>query len=287
MRVAIVIPAYNEARTIHGIAQRALRQCSDVIVVDDGSTDCTAAALDDLPVILLQHGTNQGKGAALWDGFVKALALGADAVVSIDGDGQHQPEDVARLVRAAAVHPHRLVIAARLRERECSPRARYIANRVADFWVSWAAGHAVADSQSGQRLYPAALLAQVSLCHDDKARFAFESDILIRAARLGYPSVAIPIAAIYDAAARPSHFRPVRDIGRIVRTVAGHILAAGLNLRGLWRSLRTRPIVVDSIEAEDSLKCAGPALRRAGERGGAASFVDNATGFPSSRERRG
>jgi glycosyltransferase involved in cell wall biosynthesis len=254
MRVAIVIPAYNEARTIHAIAQRALRQCAIVIVVDDGSTDGTAAALGDLPVILLRHETNQGKGAALWDGFVAALALGVDAVVTIDGDGQHQPEDVARLVLAAAAHPHRLVIAARLRGRESSPGARYVANRVADFWLSWAAGHAVADSQSGQRLYPAALLAQVSLRHDDKVRFAFESDLLIRAARLGFPSVAVPIAAIYDPDARPSHFRPVRDIGCIVHTVAGHLLAARFNLPGLWRSLRTRPFVVDSDESQADVR---------------------------------
>src|SRR6187200_50617 len=122
MHAAIVIPAYNEARTIHAIAQRALRQCADVIVVDDGSTDGTSAALADLPVILLRHETNQGKGAALWDGFVQALALGADAVVTIDGDGQHQPEDFARLVLAAAAHPNCLIIAARMRRRESAPR---------------------------------------------------------------------------------------------------------------------------------------------------------------------
>src|SRR4051812_34533605 len=101
MRAAIVIPAFNEARTIRDIAQRALSQCRDVIVIDDGSTDGTAAALSDLPLILVRHQTNEGKGAALWDGFTRAMALGVDAVVTLDGDGQHRPEDVARLIRAA------------------------------------------------------------------------------------------------------------------------------------------------------------------------------------------
>jgi glycosyltransferase involved in cell wall biosynthesis len=258
MHHAIVIPAYNEARTIHAIAQRALRQCPDVIVVDDGSTDGTSAALADLPVILLRHEANQGKGAALWDGFVQALALGADAVVTVDGDGQHQPEDFARLALAAAAHPHCLIIGARMRSRESAPRARQVANRIADFWLGWAAGHAVADSQSGQRLYPATLLKQVSLRHDDKTRFAFESDLLIRAAKLGYPTVAVPIETVYDPAARPSHFRPVRDIARIARVVAGHLFASRFNLSGLRRSLRTAPCIVpdqdDSVASPSGVR---------------------------------
>jgi hypothetical protein len=185
---------------------------------------------------------------------VEALARGADAVITIDGDGQHQPEDVPRLMQAAAAFPHRLIIAARMRGREAAPRMRYVANRIADFWLGWAAGHPVVDSQSGQRLYPAALLTQVSLPHDDKTRFAFEADILIRAARLGYPSVAVPIDTVYHAAARPSHFRPVRDIVGIVHVVGGHLLAARLNVVALWRSLRTPACIVDIPESDRGLR---------------------------------
>ena len=250
MQAAIVIPAYNEARTIRGLVERSLRQCAQVIVVDDGSTDGTGAALEGLSVDVLRHDRNEGKAASLWDGFQHALASGADMVITLDGDGQHQPEDVSRMLLAANDYPHRIIVAARLKGREKYPKARRRANRFADFWISWAAGHGIADSQSGQRLYPAALLRQLQARHDAGAAFTFESEALIRAARLGYTTVAVPIAAIYDPAGRPSHFRPVRDIARIVAMVAGQLIATGLHPRGLWRSLRFPARVADAAPRE-------------------------------------
>jgi glycosyltransferase involved in cell wall biosynthesis len=247
MLAAIVIPAYEEATTIRDIAERSLRQCPLVIVVDDGSTDGTGAALEGLPVEVLRHAHNQGKASSLWDGIQLALANGAECVVTLDGDGQHQPEDVPRLLLAAREHPHRVIIAARLKGRELYPKSRRRANRFADFWISWAAGHGIADSQSGQRLYPAALLRQLEVRHDAGAGFTFESEALIRAARLGYTTVAIPIAAVFHSQGRPSHFHPVRDIGRIVAMVAGYLLASGMYPTGLWRSLRFRARMADAL----------------------------------------
>jgi glycosyltransferase involved in cell wall biosynthesis len=249
MTVAIVIPAYNEARTIRSVAERALRQCPLVIVVDDGSTDGTRAALAGLAVQVRLHPSNQGKAASLWNGFQCALDHGADAVITLDGDGQHRPEDAARLLQAAREHPHCVVVGARLLGREAYPRARNMANHFADFWLSWAAGHSIADSQSGQRLYPAALLRQLRVRHDAKAAFTFESEVLIDAARLGFTTVAVPILAVFDPDGRPSHFRPVRDIARIVGMVALHLLATGMNPAGLWRSLRA-PVCVTEIVAD-------------------------------------
>lgn len=260
MRATILIPAYNEARTIRDIAVRSLRQCETVIVVDDGSTDATSAALEGLPVVLLRHERNRGKGAALCTGFADALARGAEAVVTLDGDGQHKPEDVPRLTAAARLHPHRLVVAARLLGREHYPRVRYFANRFADFWLSWAAGHAIADSQSGQRLYPADLLKQLGLRHDAPAAFALESEMLIDASRLGYTCVCVPIWAIYDPAGRRSHFRPVSDLAAIVGSVAGRLLGSSMNLPGLWRYLRESPCVVDSPQVADPV---APSVGRA------------------------
>jgi glycosyltransferase involved in cell wall biosynthesis len=247
MPAAIVIPAYQEVRTIRGIAERSLRQCALVIIVDDGSTDGTSAALEGLPVQVLRHERNEGKAASLWDGMQLALAEGADAVVTLDADGQHQPEDVGRMLLAAKEHPHRVIVAARLKGRESYPAVRRRANRFADFWISWAAGHPIADSQSGQRLYPAALLRQLEVRHDARAAFTFESESLIRAARLGYTTVAVPIDALWNSAGRPSHFRPVRDVARIVGMVAGQLLATGLYPAGLWRSLRFPARIADAL----------------------------------------
>jgi len=241
----VLIPAYDEARTIRELVQRVLACCPEVVVVDDGSRDGTGEAVADLGVTLLRHQINRGKAAALATGFEWALARGADAVVTLDGDGQHRPEDIPRLLAVAETHPGRLVIGARLFGREAYPRARNFANTFADFWVAWAAGHPVADSQSGQRVYPARLLRAVADLRERSSGFTFESEVVIRAALQGFTTVAVPIEAIHHTSGRRSHFRPLRDIARIVAMIAGYLLRSGLNPRGLWRSLREVPCIVD------------------------------------------
>jgi glycosyltransferase involved in cell wall biosynthesis len=249
MDLAIVIPAYNEARTIRGIAEQALRQTDRVIIVDDGSADGTSEALAGLPVVLVRHCSNLGKAAALWDGFRVALDGGADFMATLDGDGQHLPADIARLMRVARRYPDRIVIGARLRTRANAPLARRCANGFADFWISWAAGYPIADSQSGERVYPASLLRHVQARHDQSAAFTLESELLILGARLGYECVSVPIATIYESDARASHFQPARDIPRIGALVARSLFAQRMHPRGLWNSLRSVPAIVDESAA--------------------------------------
>lgn len=246
IRDVVLIPAYNEAATIRDLAQRALRESPWVVVVDDGSTDGTAAQLAGLPVTVLANGRNLGKAAALWKGIDHALALGATRVVTLDGDGQHDPGDIARLLHAAERFPGTIVIGARLHDKRNFPARRYYANQFARFWISWAAGYAIADTQSGFRVYPAELFAR--LTHDDVSwgRFVFESEILIAAGERDVASVAVPIPGIYPAFARASHFRPVVDIARIVLMVAGRLLRRGMHPRGLWRSLNL-PATIEAV----------------------------------------
>jgi len=236
MKIVAVIPAYNEAGTIRDVAARVLRVLPDLIVVNDGSSDSTREELAGLPVTTISNPTNMGKGASLARGFAIALAEGADAVVTLDGDAQHCPEDIPRLVEAAQAHPGRIIIGARLWDRGKVPPLRYIGNRFANFWVAWAAGFPVADSQSGFRLYPASLLRSVTV--NPSGRFAFESEILIEAGRAGVRTTAVPIAALYPANARPSHYRNAVDTARIVRMVAWKLITRGLYVPGLVRSLR-------------------------------------------------
>ena len=235
MKLVAVIPAYNEAATIRDIAARTLRFIRDVIVVDDGSTDGTAARIEGLGVTLVSNPRNLGKGASLWHGFALALSEGADAVVTLDADAQHCPEDIPRLVDAARAHPGRIIIGARMWDRDTVPPLRYFGNRFANFWVAWAAGFPVADSQSGFRLYPASLLRRVNV--NPGARFAFESEILIEAGRAGVRTAAVSIAALYPPDARASHYRPAADTARIVCMIAWKLLSRGLDLPRLVRSV--------------------------------------------------
>ena len=216
---------------------RTLGIVDDVIVVNDGSTDSTVAALEGVGVTLVSNPTNLGKGTSLWRGFALALADGADAVITLDGDAQHCPEDIPRLVAAADAQPGRIIIGARLWDKDKVPPLRYFGNRFANFWVAWAAGFPVTDSQSGFRLYPANVLRQVNVFHGPNARFAFESEILIEAGRAGVRTSAVAISALYPPNARASHYRSAVDTARIVRMIAWKLLSRGLDPVGLFRSL--------------------------------------------------
>jgi UDP:flavonoid glycosyltransferase YjiC (YdhE family) len=237
-RSVVVIPAYNEAGTIGAVAARALAQVPDVIVVDDGSRDGTAEALQNVPVKILRHDRNLGKAAALWSGMQEAIARGATAIITLDGDGQHEPESIPALLALHRRNPDAIIIGSRLHDGRAIPMARYLANRVANFWLSWAAGQPIADSQSGFRLYPAILLSSLALSCDRTKGFVFESELLIEAGRRGIPIRSIPVSAVYGRHLRRSHFRQVRDIARITRMVARKLLARRMDLPGLLRSRR-------------------------------------------------
>lgn len=239
--VIIVIPAYNEAATIADVIERCLQVGREVIVVDDGSLDETAAIAANFPIELLRNETNAGKAASLVKGMRRAVEHGADIVATMDGDGQHRPEDLEALLACAARHPGLIVIGSRLHDRDAFPRERYIGNRIADFWISWACGYRVTDSQSGFRLYPAGLVRRLDLPHGPERGFVFESEILIEAARAGVRSVSTPIPALYEGTlVRASHFQPLRDVLRIIRMVAWKLVSRGFNPLGLWRVLTGR-----------------------------------------------
>jgi glycosyltransferase involved in cell wall biosynthesis len=237
---AVVIPAYNEAATIRGVAARALSQIATVIVVDDGSTDGTTHALENLPVILLRNSENCGKAASLWLGSQEAVRRGARFIVTLDGDGQHSPEDIPKLVSAHASAGESIIIGSRLHAKAEIPPLRYWANRTANFWISWAAGCPIEDTQSGFRIYPCRLITKTNLRHDHAHSFVFESEILIEAQRLAVGIVCVPVNVSYTQLPRRSHFRPVMDIARIVRMVGGKLLTRGLNPGGLLRIVQHR-----------------------------------------------
>jgi hypothetical protein len=130
-----------------------------------------------------------------------------------------------------------VIIGARRRDQRRAALRRYIANCVADFWISWAAGDPFEDSQSGFRVYPASLLSRVKIKHGKARSFVFESEVLIEATRLGYRSRSVSIEGLRHPGARPSYFRPVLDVARITRMVGWKLISRGMHPIGLYRAL--------------------------------------------------
>ncbi|HET8942892.1 MAG TPA: glycosyltransferase family 2 protein [Rudaea sp.] len=241
----VVIPALNEAREIRTVVEDALAHCANVILVDDGSSDGTSDAVADLEIERIRHEQPTGKAGALLDGFRRAQQLGCDGVLTMDGDGQHAAKDLPRLLAAAAKYPNHIVIGARLLSRSNAPGKNRFGNQQADFWVSWACGQHVVDSQSGQRYYPRAVV-ELALTLP-RGGFVFESEILIEAARRGIRTVSVPIEARYAADRRASYFKPLRDVLSITRMIAWRLICGGLMPRNYWRARRVPPIVVDTV----------------------------------------
>lgn len=244
--VAVVIPALNEALRIREVVQGALAHCPRVIVVDDGSDDGTAALIADLPVTVLRHPQRMGKGASLRSGFREALRQGARAVATMDGDGQHSAADLPRMIDTFNRHPDCVVVGARLRKRSCQPWYRRLGNDFGDWGISWACGFRLVDTQSGQRLYPAAACAMEDVPGEG---FVFEAQMLISAARrLGLGVVALPVDTRYAGegeAFRKSHFRLWHDLRLITSHVVLQVLGHGNVIGEYRRTRRTQPVIDD------------------------------------------
>ena len=251
-RIAVVVPALNEALRIRDVVQGALRHCPNVIVVDDGSDDGTHDCIADLPVIVLRHAQRMGKGASLRDGFHEARQRGFSGVLTMDGDGQHSASDLPRLLDAANRHPGCIIIGARLRKRAQQPLHRKLANEFGDWGLAWGTGYQVADSQSGQRFYPEAVMAMEDIPGEG---FVFEAQIVISAARrLSTRCVSVPIESRYRCAGsdeqfRASHFRPLTDLYRITSHIVLQALRYG-GLREVHRCIQANPPLIDDPSGE-------------------------------------
>jgi len=219
LRYAIVIPAYNHGTQVQGVVEKCLQLRLPVIVVDDGSTDSTPNVLASLSgITVIRHKKNQGKGASLLTGFAAAFRI-ADWVITIDADGQHDPEDILSLIQAVPGGQRPLVIGKRAgMERGNVPWTSRWGRRFANFWVWTSCGRWLSDSQSGFRVYP---LPETLHLGTKAKRYQFEVEVLVRAVWCGIPIIEAPVRALYGPLEeRVSHFRPWLDFWRNTRTFA-------------------------------------------------------------------
>ena len=236
--ICVVIPTYNNEGTITAVVQATLQECRDVIVVNDGSTDGTRDILHGMEgITLVEYAENRGKGYALKCGFRRALQMGFAYAITLDGDGQHYPDDIALFLKANQQHPGALILGSRQMDGiERSLGSRF-ANEFSNFWFYVQTGRRLADTQTGYRLYPLKKLHGLELL---TSRYEAELELLVQASWHGVEIVPINIKVYYPPLAeRVSHFRPIRDFARIsvLNTVLCFFAVVyGLPLR-LWRWL--------------------------------------------------
>ncbi len=229
--ICVVVPTYNNDGTLRDVLERLLSLASDIIVVNDGSTDSTADLLDRFKdrITVVTHTRNRGKGHALRTGFRTARSLGYRYAVTIDSDGQHYPEDLPGFVRAIAEYPGALVVGKRdLTDVDINGKSSF-ANKFSNFWFHVQTGRRLDDTQTGYRAYPLDRLHGLGLL---TSRYEAELELLVFSAWGGVPIEQIPIRVYYPPQSeRVSHFRPVPDFTRI--SILNTLLCGGAILYGV------------------------------------------------------
>lgn len=204
-RYCALIPAYNLERTIARAVHRTRAYLSHVLVVDDGSRDNTARLAEESGADVLRIPINRGKGWALRAGFRRLLEEEGNGVITLDGDLQHDPDDIPRLIEAFETSGADIVIGSRMGKSEGMPRVRYYTNRVGVFCISWAAGQPLEDTQSGFRIYSRRVMESIPL---RTTRYDTETEITIKAGLKGMRIVSVPVKTIYHSGGENfSHYR--------------------------------------------------------------------------------
>ena len=214
-RISALIPTYNNCRTLQSVVERTLQQLPAVLVVDDGSTDDTAAILRGFGerIRVHRHPQNQGKGAALRHGFQILRSAGCDYAIAVDSDGQHFPEDIPRFLEKLSQQPGAMLLGSRDMIGVGAPgKSRFglwFSNRALRFLT----GLRLDDSQTGFRAYPLEAISRLDL---QGQRFDLELEVLVKLAWQGVPILSVPIQVSYQPeGGRVTHFRPVRDFMQI------------------------------------------------------------------------
>lgn len=195
MKLVIVIPAYNEARVIKQVARSVLDVgYADILVVDDGSDDDTAGEAEKAGAVVIRHRLNRGKGAAAKTGIEAALGIGADVIVIMDGDGQHDSGDIRNLVAPIIRGESDVVFGVRPFSNSGMPRSRVLFNRFGNVVTSVFAGIRVSDSQSGLRAFSRRAALLIDTVAD---QYEYETEVIREIARHRLQFTEVPITVRY------------------------------------------------------------------------------------------
>ncbi len=252
----MLIPTYNNERTLKRVIDGVLKLTQNVIIVNDGATDSTTKILKEYTQLTQVHFIiNKGKGIALQEGFKKAHQLGYQYAITIDSDGQHYPEDIVSFVNEIEKSPNSLLIGDRNMNQEGIPKKSSFGNNFSNFWFRFETGIRLTDTQSGYRLYPLETLANLKYFTN---KFEFEIEIIVRASWKGIKVKNIPIQVLYDESERVSHFRPFKDFTRIsiLNTVLVLMALLYIKPRDLFRKLKKKGLkqflLEDLLQSNDS-----------------------------------
>ena len=244
LKICVIIPTYNNERTLKRVIDGVLEITDDLIVINDGATDSTSRILKkytDITQIYLPK--NKGKGNALRVGFKKAEELGYEFSITIDSDGQHYPEDIAVFVNQLEFETNKniLLIGSRNMNQEAVPGGSSFGNKFSNFWYKVETSIQLKDTQSGFRLYPLKELNKIKFY---TSKFEFEIENIVKAAWKGIIVKNVPVKVLYDEQERVSHFRPFKDFARISLLNTWLVLVAFIYIkpRGLIRKLRKKGI---------------------------------------------
>ncbi len=222
MKVCVLLPAYNEEKTIGGLVSDIKKHVPLVIVVDDGSSDKTAEKAGEAGAFVLSNQKNMGKGASLRRGFEHACKGDCDAVITMDADRQHDFNEIPAFIGRMEETGADIVLGTRLGAHEGMPLLRLLTNLVTSFIVSILCRCRVTDSQTGYRLIKTEVLRNVTL---ETSNYETESEILIKAARKRFMIAEAPIKTIY--AGQESRINPGRDTARFIKLVFKSVLKNG------------------------------------------------------------
>ena len=212
LKVCVIIPTYNNGKTLKRVVDSVLGYTSEIIIVNDGSTDATSQILEQYSqLIQIYHTHNSGKGVALRNGFQKAQELRYNYAITIDSDGQHFASDIPKFIEALENEGEALLIGSRNMAQEGVPKKSSFGNNFSNFWFWFETGIRLEDTQSGYRLYPLQKIPKKYFT----TKFELEIEIIVRSAWKGVCVKNIPIQVLYDPSERVSHFRPFKDFTRI------------------------------------------------------------------------